>query len=203
MEEFKHPASGEVLDEQGEFGKGERKQMVELIDESGALADNGLEPARDLTHGAEFERLRRNAGRPLGESEAGGGAGLHGIGLLAAEERGAVVLVALRIAARDRHGDSGRLRAGSPDRVQEVQQVVGVLPGGVESDDELDAPVALGDAFEALAETAVPCGRFGELEFVGGRLKVVAQEGGVVAVAGRVDADAEASSRLRGGRGLW
>ena len=89
--------------------------------------------------------------------------------------------------------------SGVAEVVQEVEQVVGVLAGGVEADDEGDGAVALGDAFEALAEEGVAGGGLGEGEFVGGGLEVVAEEGGVVAVAGGVDADAEAAGRLRGG----
>ena len=64
-----------------------------------------------------------------------------------------------------------------------MEQVVGVLAGGVETDDEVDGAVVLGDAVEPLPELAVPLGRFGELEFVSGGLKVVAQEGGIVTIA--------------------
>ena len=81
-----------------------------------------------------------------------------------------------------------------------MEQVVGVLSGGVEADDEVDGAVALGDAFEALAEEGIAGGRLGEGEFVGGGLEVVAEEGGVVAVAGGVDADAE-RRRCAGGCG--
>ena len=92
----------------------------------------------------------------FGEGEAGGGAGLDGVGLLAAEEGGAVVLVALRIAAGE--GERERRRRAWRRRrrpsVQEVEEVVGILAGGVEADDEVERAVALGDAFEALAEGA-------------------------------------------------
>ena len=87
--------------------------------------------------------------------------------------------------------------------MEEVEEVVGVLAGGVESDDEVDGRVALGDALEALSEEGVSGGGLGELQFVGGGPEVVMEEGGVMAVAGRVDADAAASGRLRGGSGLW
>ena len=53
VDEFEHPAGGDVLDEQGEFGEGEREQVVELVDEPGALADYGLEAAGDLPDGAQ------------------------------------------------------------------------------------------------------------------------------------------------------
>jgi hypothetical protein len=32
-----------------------------------------------------------------------------------------------------------------------MQQVVGILSGGIDADDEVDSPLALGDLFEALA----------------------------------------------------
>ena len=40
------PAGGDVLDEQREFGKGQREKMVELIDEARALAHDGLQAGR-------------------------------------------------------------------------------------------------------------------------------------------------------------
>jgi hypothetical protein len=58
----------------------------------------------------------------------------------------------------------------------------------------------LADALEALAEAGIADGRLREWEFVGGGLEVVAEEGGVVAVARRVDADAKAAGQLRSGR---
>jgi hypothetical protein len=63
--------------------------------------------------------------------------------------------------------------------------------------------VPLDDAFEPLPQEGIAGGRLGELEFVGGRLEIVLEEGGVVAVAGRVDADAAASGRLRSGGVVW
>ena len=63
-----------------------------------------------------------------------------------------------------------------------------------ESDDELNGAVPQGDAVESLAELVVAVGRLGELEFVRAWLKVVAEEGGVVAVPRRVDPDPEGGS---------
>ena len=54
MDEFEDPAGGEVLGEQGQFGEGQGEQVMELVDETGALADDGLEPAGDLAKRAEF-----------------------------------------------------------------------------------------------------------------------------------------------------
>jgi len=67
--------------------------------------------------------------------------------------------------------------------MQEVQQVVGILPGGVEADDEVNRAMALGDLFEACAELGLASCGFDELEFAGSALEVRAQEGGVVPVA--------------------
>src|SRR5262249_51366639 len=63
--------------------------------------------------------------------------------------------------------------------------------------------VALGDAFESLAQPRVAGGRLGEGQLRGGGLEVVAQERGIVAVAGGIDADATAARRLQGGSGVW
>jgi hypothetical protein len=49
MDQFEDPAGGDVLDQQAQFGKGQVQEMMELIDEAGALADDGLEPAGNLT----------------------------------------------------------------------------------------------------------------------------------------------------------
>jgi hypothetical protein len=87
--------------------------------------------------------------------------------------------------------------------VEEVEQIIGILPGGIEADDERDGAVPLADALEALPEAGIAGGRLRELEFVGGGLEVVAEEGGVVAISGRVDADAAAPGRLRSGSLVW
>ena len=55
MDEFEDPARGDVLDEQGEFGEAQSEQVMKLVDEAGALADDGLEPAGDLAEQALLE----------------------------------------------------------------------------------------------------------------------------------------------------
>ena len=67
--------------------------------------------------------------------------------------------------------------------VEEVEEVVGVLAGGIEADDKGDGRVVVGEVFEASAELGVAGGGFGEGEFGGGDLVVVVEEGGIVAVA--------------------
>lgn len=185
---------------------------MQLIDEARALADHGLQARRDLAQRAQLGRRRRDTGGPFAEGVACGGARFEGIGLLGAEERGAIVLVALRIAAGDGHGErglrgrragAGRAGARRSESVQEVQQIVGVLSGGIDTDDEVDGAMPLGDVFESLAKLGVAGGRLCELQFSGRGLQVVAQEGGVVAVARDVDADADAARRLQVGSGLW
>jgi hypothetical protein len=61
--------------------------------------------------------------------------------------------------------------------------------------------VARGQSLDALLELGVAVGGFGELQLGGGGLEVVAQKGGVVAVARGVDADADAHRRSVGARG--
>jgi hypothetical protein len=93
-----------------------------------------------------------------------------------------------------------------------VEEVVGVLAGGIEADDEVNGAVALREAFEALAELGITGGGLDEGQFVSRGLQIVAQEGSVVSVACGVDADADARgwagrnrgrSRLRSGSVLW
>ena len=79
--------------------------------------------------------------------------------------------------------------------MQEVEQIVGILSGRIEADEEVDRAVLLSQLIEALAEEGIASGGLGELEFGGSGLKVVAEEDGLVAVAGGVDADAAASDR--------
>lgn len=203
VDEFEDPAGGDVLDEQGEFGEGESKEMVELVDEPRALPDDGLESAGDLAQGAKFGVHRRGGDGPFGEGEARGGAGFDGVGLLAAEEGGTIVFVALRIAAGDENGEGRRASGasrGSGEGVQEVQQVVGVLAGGIEADDEGDIGVTLGEALQALPQGGIADGGLGELQLGGGGLEIVAEEGGIMAVARGVDADADAGHLPQGWR---
>ena len=163
---------------------------MQLIDQPGALADDRLQAAGDLAEGA----LRQGQGcvgvGPFGDGEAGGGLGLDGIGLLGAEEGGAVVLVALGIAARDGQ------REVAGETVHEVQEVVSVLPRGVQADDERDLAEACGDLLQALAKQGIAGGRFGEGQVGGGRLQVVPKEGGDMAIACGIDADAHTARRL-------
>jgi hypothetical protein len=84
--------------------------------------------------------------------------------------------------------------------VEEVEQVLGILPRGLETDDEGNGAVQLGQAFEAWPQEGITGGRLGELQLGGGWFEVVAQEDGVMALAGGVEANAEAARQLRGGR---
>jgi hypothetical protein len=72
---------------------------MELVEEARALADHRREPAGDVAEATEFEGHGGVGGWLFGQREACGRVGFEGIGLLAAEAGGAVVLVALRIAA--------------------------------------------------------------------------------------------------------
>ena len=55
VDEFEHPAGSQVLGEQGQLREGQGEQVVELVDQAGALADDGLQAAGDLAEAAEFE----------------------------------------------------------------------------------------------------------------------------------------------------
>jgi len=191
MQQFEDPAGGEIFREQGQLGEGEGEQVMQLVDEPGALADDGLQASGDLTEDALLVGEGRRGGGLLGDRESSRGAGFDGIGLLAAEEGGSVVLVTLRIAARE-----GQVQCSRRDRrvvpvallvpaklVEEVDQIVGVLPGGIESNVKAARRMAASDPFESIAKLRITFGGFGEREFVGSRLEVLAQEGGVVTVA--------------------
>ena len=85
-------------------------------------------------------------------------------------------------------------------RVQEVQQVVGILPGDVETHQEVDTAKLADDLLETRAQLGITDGGFDELQLAGSLFQIVAQEGAVVAVARGVDADADADHV---GIGLW
>jgi hypothetical protein len=142
----------------------------------------------------------------LADGKVSGRTGFNRIGLLAAEEGSAVVLVALRVTTGDAEvgtGDgAGLLLGGLAELVEEVQEVIGILAGSIDANDKGDSMVALHEILQAPPELAVARGRFGEWEFRGRRLKVFAEEGGVVAVARGVDADADADGKECGG-GRW
>jgi hypothetical protein len=86
--------------------------------------------------------------------------------------------------------------------VEEGEEVIGVLAGGVEADGEVDGRVPPRDLVETVAELRVAGGGLGEGQLGGGGLEVVVEEDGVVAIAGGVEADAD-PSRLRRRRRLW
>src|SRR5262249_55991404 len=111
---------------------------------------DGLEAAGDLAQGAKFQGQGRVIARSLGEGKACGGAGLDGVRLVAAEEGGAVVLVALRVAAGQGQGER---RAHPPEAVEEG---VGILAGGVEASDEQARAVRAGELFTPLTRVGRP-----------------------------------------------
>jgi hypothetical protein len=77
--------------------------------------------------------------------------------------------------------------------MQAGQEILGILPGRIETDDEGNGAVALDDAFEVLAAEGVAGGGCRERSIGGSRLEVVLENAGPVAIARGVDADAEAS----------
>ena len=146
----------------------------------------------------------------LGPAVCCGSAGFDRIGLFAAEQGGAIVLVALRIAAGEGEaagGESRRLGCRwCGESVEEVQQVGGARSGGSNAEEEVNGVVSLGELLQLLLELGLAVGVFDEGEFGGGELEVVAEEDGLVAVACGVDADAEAhggSGSLRVGWLGW
>ena len=58
--------------------------------------------------------------------------------------------------------------------MQEVEQVVGILARRVESDEEVNVAVPLGDLLQTFAELSIAGGGFDELQFAGGGLQIVA-----------------------------
>ena len=75
--------------------------------------------------------------------------------------------------------------------MQEGQQVGGVLAGGVHADAKVDARVLAGHLGQTLFQGLVSAPGFEELQRLGSRLEVFAEEGDMVAVARRVEADAD------------
>jgi hypothetical protein len=171
--------------------------VVELIDQPGPLTRHRLEPAGDLAQGEQFGRNVGTWLRSLGQGIAGAGSGLDRVGLLVAVDGDAIVLVALGVAAGDGEGGVVDVEASEPG-----EEVVGVQAGGIETDVEANAAVVgeLGDEVEeALAEAGVPDGGLGHLQVGRGGLQVGGEESDVVAVPGRVDADADVDDGRVGG----
>jgi hypothetical protein len=141
--------------------------------------------------------------RPFADGKAGGGASFDRLRFLVAEQGHAIVLVALRIAAGDTEAGAGKGGSARSQTMHELYQVVGILSGGIDADDKVDGAVAGGNLRESLLEPGVAGRRLGERQFGGGRLQVVAEEGGVVPIAGRVDADADAPWLAAERRSRW
>ena len=64
-----------------------------------------------------------------------------------------------------------------------MEQIVGILPGRVESDAEVNVAELGADLFEARPQLGIAEGGLDELEFAGGGLKVVVHKGSVVPIA--------------------
>ena len=83
------------------------------------------------------------------------------------------------------------------ERGEEGEQVVGVESGGIESDVEVDSTMAAHEIDESLAKLGIAGGRLDDFEVRGGALEIRIEEGGIVAVARRVDADADGRGGAR------
>jgi hypothetical protein len=55
VRQFENPGGGDILGEQSQFGEGQGQEMMELVEDPSALADDGLESAGDLAEDAEFK----------------------------------------------------------------------------------------------------------------------------------------------------
>jgi hypothetical protein len=90
------------------------------------------------------------------------------------------------------------------ESLEEVDQVVGVLSGGIDADGEGGAGVLAGELFEARLELGVAGARLGEPQWGAGRLEVGAEEHGDVAVARGVDTHTDGDRwGPDGGAGCW
>ena len=79
-----------------------------------------------------------------------------------------------------------------------MEEVVGILPCGIDADVKMNRAAFGEDSFEPGSELAIAVGALGESEFLGGGLEVIAEEGGIVAVASGIDTDTDGAD---GGNG--
>ena len=176
--------------------------MVKLVDQSSALSDGGLKTSGNLTDSSQWAGQRWDVLGSFAEGKASSGLSFDGIGLLATEESDAIVFVALGIATGD--GKSAASQSAAVglsvvgELVEEVEEIVGVLPGGIESDGEGDTGVSGGDVLETLEELSVSVGGFDELQWFSSGLVVGLNEGGEVSVSRGIDTDTDGYRRGRG-----
>src|SRR4051794_2956017 len=88
--------------------------------------------------------------------------------------------------------------AGRGEAFEEAEQIVGILPSNVDADEEearFVRALAFGDGVQTIAKLPIAVAGFGEGEFVGGGLQIVAEKGGVMPIARSIDADADPSRR--------
>ena len=108
-------------------------------------------------------------------------------------------MAGLAVAARD--GERGPVEV---ERAEPGEQVVGVQASGIEANVEVDLAVSGDQIHQPLAESGIAGGRLDHFEVGGGGVQVGGQEGDVVTVPGRVDADADVDNRrVASGRGAW
>ena len=105
----------------------------------------------------------------------------------------AIILVALRLADGDGHG---RLEAA-----EELLEIGGVLPGGVDADVEVDLGVLEPQLLQAIAQGLVAGAVLGDRQRPGGGPEVGPEETDAVTVARGIDADADAVEASGGRHG--
>ena len=115
----------------GQLRKGAGQQRVQLIDQPRVLFGSGLQKRDRVAELPEFRRVVRRGGGPLDHGEARAGQALGGISFAFVEVNLAVSLVPRRLPDGDR---------GVPvETVKPLQQVLGILTGGVDADVQIGA----------------------------------------------------------------
>jgi hypothetical protein len=187
IKQFKYPTLRDVREEESQYGKAQSQEMMQLVDQAGALANGSLKSARDLTQQSQLSCHLGSSRRPFRQGETSPGFGLDGVRFLAAKKSDTIALVALRIATRkgdvDIRDGMSLLFRGRVELIQKVDQVVGILASRVETNDKGDSGVSLSDPKETLFELGIAFGGLGKGEFLGSGLEVFVEKDGIMAIA--------------------
>ena len=156
---------------------------MQLVGQPCGLAALSFQALDDFAQGMMARGGRVAGGRFFEQSETSGTQALDGIRLAFGKQGLAVVLVACRLADRDGFGER--------QTAQEGFQVAGILAGRIETHVEMHCGRAFVELLQLQEESIVSLAGFDKLERRASRLEVVAQKGHMVAITGRIKADAD------------
>lgn len=156
---------------------------MQLIDQPRPLLGRRLHQSDGIAELLELRRIVRRGGGPFDDRESTTRQAFHLIGFAFVKVNLAVRLVASRLPHRDR----GIKR----QPMQPLQEVLRILPGGIQPNVEVNSRMFFRQLLQADLELLISCRRLGEVKRLGGGSFLLVQKRDMMTIASRINPNSE------------